>query len=179
MPPEVIILSFRITEFSSTLIDNIFINFHEHQVTSGNITSLISDHLPQFILIRHGTSTNNDHSNVFERNWKQFDKEDFILDFLDIDWNATLDIEKQDIDISFELFLANLDKLLDKHAPLQKVTKRQFKTRSKPWITGGILRSISIRDRLYKSYVTTSDPEMKSTIFSRFKTLQELDSHIM
>ena len=41
----------RITGTSSTLIDNILINSQENLYTSGNLTTSISDHLPQFPII--------------------------------------------------------------------------------------------------------------------------------
>ena len=41
----------RITEKTATLIDNIFVNGQTQKYNSGNITTSISDHLPQFIII--------------------------------------------------------------------------------------------------------------------------------
>ena len=43
----------RITGTSSTLIGNILINFQENVYTSGNVTTSISDHLPQFRIIEN------------------------------------------------------------------------------------------------------------------------------
>ena len=41
----------RITSLSNTLIDNIFSNFIDSDIISGNLTATISDHLPQFSII--------------------------------------------------------------------------------------------------------------------------------
>ena len=41
----------RITNHSNTLIDNIFSNAIDPDIISGNLTSTISDHLPQFSII--------------------------------------------------------------------------------------------------------------------------------
>ena len=41
----------RITSHSKTLIDNIFSNYISPERISGNITSTISDHLPQFSFV--------------------------------------------------------------------------------------------------------------------------------
>ena len=46
-----ITLPTRITEKSATLIDNIFTNNYEHNCVSGNVTTYISDCLPQFLII--------------------------------------------------------------------------------------------------------------------------------
>ena len=47
-----IILPTRVTDISSTVIDNIFFNSIEYNIVSGNLTSSISDHFPQFLLAR-------------------------------------------------------------------------------------------------------------------------------
>ena len=44
---------------SQTLIDNIFINKLEYKCTSGNITTSISDHFPQFTHIERLTEFTN------------------------------------------------------------------------------------------------------------------------
>ena len=46
-----ITLPTRITEKIATLIDNNFVNCRAQKYNSGNITTSISDHLPQFIII--------------------------------------------------------------------------------------------------------------------------------
>ena len=41
----------RISTTSKTFIDNIFSNIHTPSSVSGNLTSSISDHLPQFLIV--------------------------------------------------------------------------------------------------------------------------------
>ena len=41
----------RLTSHSKILIDNIFSNIISPEATSGNLTSTISDHLPQFMIV--------------------------------------------------------------------------------------------------------------------------------
>ena len=52
---------------SANLIDNIFLNYHEHQCISGNLTAYISDHLPRFIIVE------NPLENVIDRNGDQIE----------------------------------------------------------------------------------------------------------
>ena len=49
-----IMLPTRITEKTATLMDNIFVNGQVEKYNSGNITTSISDHLPEFIIIENG-----------------------------------------------------------------------------------------------------------------------------
>ena len=48
-----ITLPTRVNEKSATLIDNIFVNNPSFKYLSGNITTSISDHLPQFIILEN------------------------------------------------------------------------------------------------------------------------------
>ena len=48
-----ITLPIRVTGRTATFIDNILINSYENKSTSGNITTSISDHLPQFLIIEN------------------------------------------------------------------------------------------------------------------------------
>ena len=60
-----ITLPTRINKISATLLDNIFLNYHGHQCISDNLTTYISDHLPQFInvenLLENIIDRNDDH----------------------------------------------------------------------------------------------------------------------
>ena len=96
----------RITSPSKTLIDNIFTNITLPDSISGNLTATISDHLPQFLIVSNIFSNPpSNKSNIYERDWSNFDQENFILDYFSIDWNETLKIEEQNINYSTEIFL--------------------------------------------------------------------------
>ena len=43
----------RVSENSSTLIDNIFSNISDNETVSGNILTNITDHFPQFLIVKH------------------------------------------------------------------------------------------------------------------------------
>ena len=53
-----ILQSTRLTSHSKTLIDNIFSNIISPEAISGNLTSTISDHLPQFMIVPNVFSKN-------------------------------------------------------------------------------------------------------------------------
>ena len=48
-----IILPTRIRGRTATLIDNILINSYENKCTAGSITTSVSDHLQQFLIIEN------------------------------------------------------------------------------------------------------------------------------
>ena len=71
-----ITLPTRITDRSSTLIDNNFLNAQLHKQTSGNITTSISDHLPQFTILEKFLETRNitEKEQITYRDFKSFNK---------------------------------------------------------------------------------------------------------
>jgi len=97
-----ITLPTRITIHSKTLIDNIYMSPTKFDKISGNLTSGISDHLPQFLLLNK--SLHKSSHQQFARNWKNFDQLNFTLDFLSTDWEQVLDLSLKNPNISFDSF---------------------------------------------------------------------------
>ena len=118
----------RITSHSNTLIDNIFSNIIDPDITSGNLNTTISDHLPQFAIIPNmfGNITGNK-SNIYERDWSKFDEENFILDYFSVDWEDLLKIDELNADNSTKIYLDKINMLLDNYAPLKKLINLSFK----------------------------------------------------
>ena len=128
-----ILLPTRITVSSKTLIDNIFTNKISQDVISGNISASISDHFPQFSIIADiFSNTPFPKSNIFERDWSNFDQQNFVLDFFSIDWKQNLNLENKDINESFTSFLDTMNQNLNRYAAYKKVSKYQLKFKSKP-----------------------------------------------
>ena len=112
----------RITNHSKTLTDNIFSNFISPDIISGNITATISEHLPQFSFAPNILSNLlTQQSDYYERDRSKFKQENFILDYFDKDWADVLQIDQQNVNLSLDSFLNNLNSILDVHAPLKKL----------------------------------------------------------
>ena len=92
----------RIHGQSRTLINNIFSNQYKKKPISGNLISTISNHLPQFLFapsILSGRPSSK--LEIYQRNWTKFNKEDFIFDYFEKDWDSVLDLSSNDMDFSF------------------------------------------------------------------------------
>ena len=66
-------------DWQKILIDNIFLNSFKFETFSGNLTSLISDHLPQILILLkgfHRKSTVKNNSD-YERNYRFFNGNEF------------------------------------------------------------------------------------------------------
>ena len=75
-----ITLPTRITDRSATLIDNIFPDTQHHKQTSCNITTSISDQLPQFTFLKKILGTRNviEKEQITYRDFKNFNEIEFL-----------------------------------------------------------------------------------------------------
>ena len=122
-----ITLPTRITGHSKTLIDNIFSNCTDPQIISGNLTSTISDHLPQFF-IYPGMNKNfipRKH-NIYRRSLINYDKNELLSDFKNLDWEVISKINDNDTNKSFNLFFSEINSLLDISYPTQKAQYQEL-----------------------------------------------------
>ena len=56
----------------------------------------------------------------------------------------------------------------------RKLTKKEFSLKQSPWITSGILKSMKIRDKLYKSFVLEKNNPQKDQIFQKYKKYRNM-----
>ena len=164
-----ITLPTRITESSSTLIDNIFVSPTDCSSVSGNLTVAISDHLPQFLILNTNCDSKYKPPRPFRRDWSRFNANEFKREFESVDWKTLINIEKGDVESSFNSFSTRFSALYDKHVPLKQLTRKQTNLLQKPWITKGILTSMDIRDKLSRDYYNTKPSDLKDFLRNRYK----------
>ena len=167
----------RITSRSKTIIDNIFINFDSQDIVSGNLTVSISDHMAQFIQIPNRKATLVPKP-IYSRCYRKFDNTNFIKEIEKINW-ATLIKDNDNPNDSTTLFTQAIESIPDTHAPFKKLTKKQLQTKNKPWISKGILKYISIKDKLYKKYLKTKPGISKENTFAKFKMYRNQISNML
>ena len=126
----------RVRGHLKTLIDNIFYNRPRLNITAGNLTSIISDHLIQFLIEPSATNEKLEEAFKLQRCYKNFDKAKFKNDLLKISWKEYC--SNPDSNVALEHFLQIIDKLLDKHTPYITSKSRSSFT-SKPWTTTSIV----------------------------------------
>ena len=105
----------------------------------------------------------------YERDWSKFKQENFILDYFDKDWADLLQIDQQNVNLSLDSFLNNINSILDVHAPLRKVNKYKLKFKTKPWITSALQKSVSIKNNFLKKFITAKDPQVKECFRNEYK----------
>ena len=163
----------RITPHSKTLIDNIFSNSQNFsQAKSGNLTLSISDHLAQFLIIPLDVGYVPRKIYMYKRDTKNFDRENFFMDLISIDWPSLLRLDLENPDLSYSNYASTIGSLIDKYMPLKKRTQKEIKEQYKPWITKEILSSIREREKLHKKFIKAKDEIIKNDYHKKYKELR-------
>ena len=71
-----------------------------------------------------------------------------------MNWNALFASESSDVKNVFFSFYNKFNKLMNKHARIKTISNRKAKQFSKPWITKGLRKSITVKNRLYMHQMT-------------------------
>ena len=140
------------------------------------MTARVFDHLPQFSIISNmfGNILGNK-SNIYERDWR----ENFILDYFSVDWKGLLKTDELNADNSTRMYLDLINMLLDTYAPLKRIDKYKMKFKSKPWITLGLQKSISVKNKLLTNFINKKDPILKEEFHTNYKKYRNLLSTLM
>ena len=153
----------RITETSISLIDNIFTNDPPNAIDSGALINDISDHFPVFTITKrpppiHSPPLGPSHARR-ARQFKPGNIKGFSQALSIANWNSVLD--DSNADSAFNKFHDRISRLLDIHCPIKtnKLSKR--KTPRKPWITSSIIKSINLKDKLFRKYRANPSLENK------------------
>ena len=82
---DLILQPTRMSSYSNTQTD-LFSYVIDPDIRSSNLTTTISDHLPQFAIIPNMSDhISRSKSSIHERDWLKFDQQNFILDYFSID----------------------------------------------------------------------------------------------
>ena len=150
-----------------------FLNSIEFNSFSGNLTSQISGHPAQFLILKdfyHKTLIN---SNVFQRNYMFFNHDEFKNDSKDVPWNI---LSSDDISarLAFDLFFARVNTLLDEQAPHHKLSEKETSLKAKPWINKNIQGLMRERDRLFKRCCNENNPTLKVAKYNKYKNARNV-----
>ena len=146
-----------------SLVDNIFSNTVERCI-SGNIFDKISDHLPNFVMISNVKSKPKPKS-FKRRNMKNSDELKYQSDLLLLLRELQGNPELNDAEIAYNFFHEKHCGIVNKHFPMETLTRKQQELELKPWITKGILTSIRIKAKLFKTFKKTQ----KTQDYAKYK----------
>ena len=104
---------------------------------------------------------------IYERDWSKFDREK-------IDWEDLLKIDELNADNSTKIYLDSINMLLDPYTPFKKINKYKLKFKSKSWITLGLRKSISVKNKLLTNFINKEAPTLKEEFHTNHKKYRNL-----
>ena len=161
-----------------SIIDHIFSNYISLEIVSGNLTPTISDHLPQFLIaplifFQMFPTKNPTSLNVIGLNSILNISFLTILQLIGpIFWNFKITILMH-LSKTFD----SMSRILDKHAPLKKLSKYKLKFKTKPWITTALQKSISVKNKLFSDFINKKDLTQKTELHIKYKSYRNMLSY--
>ena len=103
----------------------------------------LSEHFSQFISVKR-ERIDIKKVNIYRRDYSTFSNESFP-DHVSIQrW-----VYYDNVHDCFKDFYTKLEGCVNRHAPLKKLTRREVKFKSKPWISLDVQKMIKLRDKVY------------------------------
>ena len=90
-----------------------------------------------------------------------------------------LQLDQQNVDLSIESFLNNMNSILYSNAPFKRVNKYKLKLKTKPWITPALQKSVSIKNSLLNEFIKSKDSQAKEHHHIKYKTYRNMLSTLM
>ena len=144
---------------------------------NGLIFSDISDHLPIFHLASLSSNTDNISEKIKNTNYRRTVNKDslttFLLSVKNISWESTY--HTNDTCESYNNFHNSLKVAIDKSFPLVEMKRKIIDHTKSPWMTSGILKSISKKNRLYKN--SLKKPSKRNELM--YKTYKNKLNHVI
>ena len=78
-----------------------------------------------------------------------------------------------------KMFLDKINMLLDTYARLKRINKYKLRFKSKPWVTLGLQKSISVKNKLVTNFINKKDPILKEEFHPKYKIHENLLSTLM
>ena len=168
----------RVTANSSSCIDHVYSNLSTERLNNNIITSDVSDHFGIVTKI-NGVIGTSDKQDVYYRKsfltppeQEQFNSE--LKSLLYYEYSHLTYAGKYDANSYANCILNTYNVVMDKFMPLKKMTKKQKRFKSKPWLSKGIKISINNKNKLYKTCKKSND----QVLFEKYKIYRNILTRI-
>ena len=155
----------RITNISTTIIDNIFTSDIEFSKQSGLLVNDISDHLPVFQITKNYYKIDNDNQEIEKRLIKEKNIQNLLNDLEIVNWEFVTN--QQNPNIAYECFLNKFLEIFNKNCPIRKYNVNRMK-KKQPWLTLGLIKASKKKNILYQKFLTNRNNETEK-IYKDYK----------
>ena len=90
-----------------------------------------------------------------------------------------LQIDQQNVDLSIESFLNNINSVLDSNAPFKRVKNYKLRFKTKHWITPALQESVSVKNPLLNKFIKSKDPQTKEHHHLKYKIYRNMLSTLV
>ena len=126
----------RITTNSCSLIDHLYSNLPEQALSTKVLIHNISDHLPIVACINIFNKIRFNPSSYKIRDMTNFNENNYLLDLE----NNLQKVDFKDAEHSFNTFSTIFSEIINTHAPMKTLSRKEIKFKKKPWISSRIKR---------------------------------------
>ena len=107
-------------------------DFNDIHCYSGNLIEKITDHLPNFLIIEKLTVKLGIQDRPQKRDLKNFDEDKLVRDNEELNLKQKIENFSSQINQNYKFSHENTMKVIDKNAPLKRLTKEELKISKKP-----------------------------------------------
>ena len=93
----------------------------------------------------------------FCHDYKHFNKDDYIHDMSQIYWHEKFKELRNNLYQTIKNIIDTLEEVTRKHVPIKEVPHSKLKQFDKPCITDGILKSVKVKQRMFRSHYLSND----------------------
>ena len=111
----------RITDHSTTLIDDMSFNSIEHFIISGNLIYDLTDHLPNFAILNNFSNLSPG-IKLYKRDYSKFSESVLVDEISSVDQQVLFQHESDPSKV-FESFHRILTQITDKHIPIKQLSR--------------------------------------------------------
>ena len=171
-----ITLPTRVTEFSATLIDNIYINCLKYLLNSTIIADDTSDHFPILLELSRLEKNVDTYKCEMYRSYDNgsIDKFSHLVEMHS--WSDFIyQCEKQtDSSLLYDLFLNDINKMYNVAFPLKVNGEKHFHKQSHPWLTKQLIKCCNRKSHFLKTYKQLSTPQSRAKFLSYRNILKNI-----
>ena len=166
----------RITEFSASLIDNIFVHSTNLVYNSAIVYSDISDHLVVAIHLNTSLPKPKIEKNKIKRSFDTHSLEAFNSHLANTDWSEMYDMLSVNSDPSkgYDLFFNKYKSIFDQYFPERLIKLPNSMIPRHDWMTKGLMKSCVKKSKLYRKYCnnrTKANKDKYTAYREKLKTL--------
>ena len=172
------ILPTRISKTSATLLDHVFYkcntkckNLDYSDVYNGVLITDIADHLANFLILPSLKTQFKTNDRPLVRLLTPINKMKFVNELTKVDLERCV-CTINDVDLAYEKFISVLLDVYEKCFPLTRMSRKKCK--DKKWVTPAIKKSSEIKNRLYKDWIISKNPQNREKYKSYVKLYNKI-----